>query len=278
MVLSAACVAWAAGPELDLARKLYNSTDYAKSLQVLQAITAKDGAAYELIGRNYYMQADYKRASESLEKAVAADPASSEYEMWLARAYGRRAETSSPFTAPGHASQARQHFEKAVQLNPRNLEALSDLFEYYLAAPGFLGGGFQKAAATAARIAALDVAEGRLAQARLAENKKDFRAAEEQLRQAVAAAPQQIGRLIDLARFLASQGRHQEAEQVFTRAESTFPDNVALLYARADTYIKHGKNLKLATELLKRYLSLKLTVDDPPRSDAEKLLRKVRGN
>jgi tetratricopeptide (TPR) repeat protein len=275
--LVASGVVWAAGPDLDLARKYYVSTDFAKSLQVLQAIPAKDGAVYELIGRNYYMQAEYKKAGEALEKAVAADPSNSEHELWLARAYGRRAETSSLFTAPGQASKARQHFEKSVQLNPRNLEALSDLFEYYLEAPGFLGGGQDKAAATAGRIAALDVAEGRLAQAKLAEKKKDFRAAEEHLRRAIEAAPQQAGRWIDLARFLASQGRYEEAERSFARAESLAPGSAQVLYARADTYIKYGKNLELAKELLKRYLSLKLTVDDPPRSDAEKLLRQAPG-
>jgi tetratricopeptide (TPR) repeat protein len=244
---------------------------------VLQAIPAKDGAVYQLIGRNYYMQAEYRKATESLEKAVAADPGSSDHELWLARACGRRAETSSPFTAPGYASQARQHFEKSVQLNPRNLEALSDLFEYYLAAPGFLGGGYQKAAATAERIAALDVAEGHLAHARLAENRKDFRVAEEHLQQAIAAAPQQMGRLIDLARFLASRGRFQEAERAFTRAESLSPGSAKLLYARADTYVKYHKNIELAKDLLRRYLNLTLTVDDPPRSDAEKLLRQAQG-
>jgi tetratricopeptide (TPR) repeat protein len=224
------------------------------------------------------MQQEYQRAGEALEKAVAADPANSEYELWLARAYGRRAETSSPFTAPGHASRARQHFEKSVQLNPRNVEALSDLFEYYLEAPGFLGGGQDKAAAIAGRIAALDVAEGHLAQARLAAKRKDFHAAEEHLKQATVAAPQQAGRWIDLARFLAaSQGRFEESERSFARAESLAPGSAQVLYARADTYIKHGKNLELAKELLKRYLSLTLTVDDPPRSEAEKLLRKVGG-
>ena len=64
----------AAGPELDRARKYYDSTDFEKSLQVLQAVPAKDGAVYQLIGRNYYMQKEYKKASEALEKAVAADP------------------------------------------------------------------------------------------------------------------------------------------------------------------------------------------------------------
>src|ERR1035438_9970975 len=151
-LMGGASLVWGAGPELGEARKLYNLTEFDQSLKVLQAIPDKDGPAYELMGRNYYMQADYKKASEMLEKAVAVEPANSEYALWLARSLGRRAETSSPFTAPGYASRARQYFEKAAQLNPRNIEALSDLFEYYLEAPGFLGGGLDKAQATAVQI------------------------------------------------------------------------------------------------------------------------------
>ena len=117
---------------------------------------------YELMGRNYYGQGDFKKATEVLEKAAALDPENSEIYLWLGRAYGRRAETSSMLTAPGFATKARQFFEKAAQLNPDNLDAQSDLFEYYLEAPGFLGGGFDKASATAAQIARLNPAEGYL--------------------------------------------------------------------------------------------------------------------
>jgi len=95
-----ASVALASGAELDSARKLYNLTDFSQSLQTLQAIPQKDAAVYELMGRDYYMQADYKRATEALEKAFAMEPANAEYALWLGRAWGRRAETSSPFTAP----------------------------------------------------------------------------------------------------------------------------------------------------------------------------------
>jgi tetratricopeptide (TPR) repeat protein len=267
----------AAGPELDQARKLYNSTEFDQSLKILKAIPAKDGAVYELIGRNYYMLGDFKRATDALEKAVAAEPRDSWHALWLARAYGRRAETSSIFTAPGHATKARQFFEKAVQLDARNLEAMSDLFEYYLEAPGFLGGGSDKAAAMAERIGKLNAAEGHLAEARLAEKKKEYQTAEEHLQRAIETAPQQVGRLIDMARFLASHGRFQEAEQNFAKAEKIAPQSPRLLYARAAVYIKSGRNLDQAKELLKRYLNSTLTVDDPPRSEAEKLLRQVQG-
>jgi Flp pilus assembly protein TadD len=268
---------WAAGPELDQARKLYNLTEFDQFLKILQAIPQKDGAAYELIGRNYYMQGDFKKATDALEKAVAAEPGNSEFNLWLGRAYGRRAETSSLLTAPGHASKARQYFEKAAQLNPRNLEAQSDLFEYYLEAPGFLGGGLDKAVATAEQIARINPAEGYWAQARLAEKRKEFSSAEEQLQRAIELTPHQVGKLIDLARLLAKQGRFQEADQSFARAQAIAPNSPKVLFAQADVYIKTGRNLNVAKDLLQRYLSLALTPEDPPRSQAEKLLKQLQG-
>lgn len=267
-----------AGSGVDEARKLYNLTDFQGSLKVLQSVPEKDAATYELIGRNYYMLADYKRATDALEKAAAADPASGEIALWLGRAYGRRAETSSPFTAPGNATKARQWFEKSVQLNARNTEALSDLFEYYLEAPGFLGGGLDKAQAVTRQIAAVDPAEAHWAQARLAEKRKDFNSVEDHLRRAIDASPTRVGRFIDLAKFLAKQGRYQEADQSIAQAEKLAPNAPKLVYAKADLYVKHGRNLELAKKLLQQYMSMSLSPDDPPRSDAAKLLKQVQGS
>jgi Flp pilus assembly protein TadD len=268
----------AASPaDLDQARKLYQLTDYESSLKILEAIQPKDGPVYELIGRNHYMQAEYKKATEALEKAVAADPGNSDRELWLGRAFGRRAETASPFTAPPNANRARQHFEKAVQLNPRNMDALSDLFEYYLEAPGFMGGGLDKAVGVANRMAAIDPVEGQWAQARLAEQKKEFGSAERHLERAAEMAPHEASRLVDLARFLARQGRYKESDQSFRQAEKIAPNSPQVIYARADTYIEQRRNLETARKLLKRYLEAQLTPDDPPRAAAEKLLKKAAG-
>jgi hypothetical protein len=41
-----------------------------------------------------------------------------------------------------------------------NLEALADLFEYYLEAPGMVGGGIDKAESAAARIRRLNEVQG----------------------------------------------------------------------------------------------------------------------
>jgi Flp pilus assembly protein TadD len=263
--------------DLEQARRLYHETNYDVSLGILQAIEPKDGPVFFLMGQDHYMSGDFKKATESLEKAVVADPANSDYELWLGRAFGRRAETASPFTAAPHANRARQHFEKAVQLNPRNLEALSDLFEYYLEAPGFMGGGMEKAAGVAVQMASVSPVEGHWAQARLAERHKEFDTAEHHLRVAASMAPEEVGRLIDLARFLSKQGRLQESDQNFKNAEKIAPNSPRLIYARADTYIQQGRNLETARKLLQRYLRAQLTPDDPSRADAERLLKKASG-
>jgi tetratricopeptide (TPR) repeat protein len=273
--LGLASILVADSADFDRARKLYDQTDFEQSIKVLGAIPAKDGPVYALMGRNYYMQGDYKKATEALDKAAAANPDSGEIALWLGRAYGRRAETSSPFTAPGHASKARQWFEKAVELSPKNTEAFSDLFEYYLEAPGFLGGGFDKAQAVAAKMAALDAAEGHWAQAKLAEKRKEFGSAEEQLRRAIEASPQRVGRILDLAKFRARQGRFQDADQTFARAEKVAPNSPKVIFAKADTYIKTGRNVDLAKVLLKRYMTMKLSPEDPTRADAARLLKQA---
>ena len=266
-----------AGSSYETARKLFNATDFEQSLKVLQTIPDKNAAVYELIGRDYFLLGEYKRASEALEKAAQADPDSSEIALWAGRAFGRRAETSNMLTAPGFASRARQYFERAVQLDPRNLDALSDLFEYYLEAPGFLGGGMDKAQATAQQISNIDAGEGHWSQAKIAEKRKEYGSAEAQLRRAIELSPQRVGRFIELAKFLAKQGRYEEAEQSLAQAEKIAPSSPKLIYAKADLYIRNKRNLDVAKSLLIRYLSMNLSPDDPPRSEARKLLKQAQG-
>jgi tetratricopeptide (TPR) repeat protein len=274
LILGTAGLLAAGTPELERARNLYNLTAFDQSLRVLEAIPVKDAAVYELMGRDYYMQGEYKRSTEAIEKALAAEPGDAVHALWLGRAYGRRAESASIFTAPGYAAKARQYFERAAELDPRNVEALSDLFDYYLEAPGFLGGGEEKAQRTAAQIAEISPAEGFLAKAKLAEKRNEYSTAEAHLRSAVGAAPQQIGKLIELARFLVRQGRVQEADQSLARAEKIEPGSPRLMLAKADLYLKTGRKQQ-AREILQRYLNAQLTPDDPPRSEALRLLRRA---
>jgi Flp pilus assembly protein TadD len=270
-------VLFAAGQaSFEQALSLYNKTDYPAALAVLKTLP-QDARTLELMGRAYLMDAEYKKAVEVLEKAVQLQPTDSMLWTWLGRAYGRRAETAFALSALPLANKTREAFERAVKLDPKNGEAVNDLFEFYIEAPGLVGGGHDKARNLIPLIAKNSAAEGAFAAARLAEQEKEHRKAEEQLREAVARAPREVGRVIDLAAFFARHGRFEESDKTFMEAEKLAPEAPKVIFARAEALIKANRDLKTARQLLQKYLSMPLTPDDPPRSEAQKLLKKAQG-
>ncbi len=262
-------------PDYQQAHDLYQRTEYRESLANLNKVQQKDAQAFKLIGQNHFMMADYKKATEAFEKAMQLDPHNSEIVHWLGRTYGRRAETGSFLTAPSNASKARQYFEKAVELDPKNQEAINDLFDYYLEAPGFLGGGLNKAEELARHIESLNPAEGHYARAQIEDKRKDYEEAEQHLRKAAELSPHQVGRVLDIAQYLSKLGKFVESELMFDRAVKMAPQEPKVLYHRAETYIKSNRNLPQARKMLEQYMQSKLTPDDPSRSDAEALLKKI---
>jgi tetratricopeptide (TPR) repeat protein len=257
------------------AHELYQRTEYNQSLAQLLAMNPKEAATLQLMGQDYFMLGEYKKSSEFLEKAAALTPNDAQCLLWLGRAYGRRAETSNPFSAPGFATKARQMFEKVVALEPANREAIGDLFDFYLDAPGFLGGGQSKAEALASRVSQIDPAEGLYYQAQLDDRRNQYDSAEQKLRRAIQIAPTQAGRYLELAKFLAKRGRIPESEAMFGEAARLSPNNPHQIFDRASLYVKERRNLAQARELLERYLRLPLTPNDPPRDRAEALLQKT---
>ena len=265
----------AAPAELQKAAELYQHTEYRKSLDLLQHGSLKDAATMQLIGQNYFMLGEYKKATEALEKATTLDPDNPRVVYWLGRSYARRAETANPFSAPGWASKARQMFERSVALDPKNKDATGDLLDYYLSAPGFLGGGLHKAEELARTISESDPAEGHYAQALIEDKRKNYEKAESHFRHAAELGPRQVGRLVDLAKYLAKRGQIQESEAMWDRAAHLAPDNPKILFERAETYVKEQRNLQQARELLEKYIRAPLTPEDPPRHEAENLLKKI---
>jgi tetratricopeptide (TPR) repeat protein len=271
-----ACSVPALAGDLSRAEELFNRAQYSASVSLLSA-HAKDAASLFLLGRDHYMLAEFKKASEFLEKAVDAQAQNSEYLDWLGRAYGKRAETSNPLSAMGLASKARQAFERAVQANSKDTDALSDLFHYYLEAPRILGGGYDKAASVAEKMSAVDPAEGFFEQAELAQKRRQFQTAESELRRSVALGPKETGHLIALAKLLAKEGQTAESDAMFREAEQIDPNAPKVWLARAGTLIKEKRNLPEAKTLLQKYINAPITSDDPPRQEAFDLLKQANG-
>ena len=260
-------------PEWERARELYQRTEYRQTLTILLQTPEKDAATLQLIGQSYFMLAEYKKATEALEAAVALDPNNASALHWLGRAYGRRAEMANPFSAPGFATKARQMFERSVALDPSNKEAAGDLLDYYLDAPGFLGGGMQKAEALA-KVIARDRPGGRAIRAgadRGSSASNTIRpSSTSAARRGIGSAP---GGPVCGSGEISGQARasSRKAKPCSIRRQRMAPDDPQdSVRARQHLRQRAKRNLDQARELLERYLRAPLTPDDPPREQAQR--------
>ena len=76
-LLALAGMAVASPDAVNRAQELYQHTQYQNSLKILSRDPAPDVAPYLLTGKNYFMMADYKKATEFFEKCVSLTPNSS---------------------------------------------------------------------------------------------------------------------------------------------------------------------------------------------------------
>ena len=147
------------------------------------------------------------------EAASAAAPSSSDYALGLARAYGDKADHSGALTGMRMVGKVRGNFERAVQLDPNSVDALSDLGEFYVEAPGIAGGGIDKARPLVTRLQPLSPARAHRLAAMIAVKAKDDKTAEAEFNAelAVAHSPEAY---VDLANFYRNhKGPERAAEQ-----------------------------------------------------------------
>ena len=244
--------------------------DAISSLQSRVSTSPNDAVAYNLLCRAQYMLGDWDAGIKACEKAVALDAYNSRYHLWLGRAYGEKAQHVIFWTAIRLAGKVRNEFETAVGLDPSNAEARTDLAEYYLEAPGFLGGGRDKAEAQAQQLMHLDATKGHWVLGRLAEKKKDWKTAESEYRKSIEASNGRADEWLDLAFFYRHAGRYDQMEEAIQHIPGAVLNKRNVLLEAAGMLIRAGRNSPAALELLHRYLES--PVEEGPAFKAHYLL------
>jgi tetratricopeptide (TPR) repeat protein len=246
--------------------------DAIASLQGKLNSTPNDGPSHNLLCRAYYALGKWDAGISECEKAVALDSGNSQYHLWLGRVYGEKADSSSFLSAAGYAKKTRVEFETAVKLNPANVDAHTDLAEYYIEAPGIMGGGKDKAQGEAQALAKLDPAKVHWVNGRLAEKNKDTGTAEAEYRAAIEASQGSASSWLDLALFYRHAGRPADMEDAIQHASAAPLNQAGVLVDGAEMLIRSGRNIPLAAQLLRRYLTSGATVEDAPAFKAHYLL------
>lgn len=246
------------------------------AIQVLKSrleAAPDDAEAFHLLTRAYYYMGRWDDAIAAAERAVALKPDSSDYHLWLGRAYGMKAEHSSFLTAARMTGKIRGAFEKAVALDASSVGARSDLAEFYLEAPPFLGGGKDKALAQAEQLSMQDPASAHWIKGQLAEKAKRFDLAEKEYRAAIKVSKSPASRWLDLAAFYRARGRLSQMDEAIDHAvyaEKRRDDNV--LFDAANLLFTAGKNFPAAIQFLKRYLASDAKTEEAPAYQAHYLL------
>jgi tetratricopeptide (TPR) repeat protein len=230
----------------------------------------KDAEAYNLLCRAYFEIDEWDRGIAACERARELDPGKGVYELWLGRIYGEKADHVGFLSAAGMAKKVRTSFERAVELDPQSWEARTDLAEFYLEAPGIVGGGKDKARREADAIMPLNPAMAHWIQARIEEKNKDVRAAEAEYRAEISASHSAARAWIDLAIFLRHASRMEEMQEALRHLETAPVDLREALMDGASILLKAGVDRPLAIRLLRLYL--KEPVEQGPAFKARTML------
>jgi tetratricopeptide (TPR) repeat protein len=253
-----------------------------KALALLESVP-RDGAgaaeAKNLECRVLFTLEQWDGAVEACQQAVNRDWQNSNYHMWLGRALGEKANQASFLTAFSLGKRVGTEFEQAVQLNPRNAEALADLGDFYRSAPGAVGGGLDKAEGIATKLDKLDPARAHELRGRIAEERKDYDTAEREIKAAIAASPHPAFRWTTLASFYRRRKRWTEMEgalqSTINAAERDKHAGVPL-FDGALLLIDADRDLPLAAKMLEEYLAGSAKTEEAPAFVAYTELARVK--
>ena len=243
-------------------------TDARRELEASLRDHPNDARAHQYLGRIALHETHFGDAITHLEKAVEIEPSVAEHRVWLGRAYGQLAVRSSFSKKFGLANRARATLERAVELSPSDLAGRSALIQFYLLAPGLVGGSTSKARAHAAELEKHSAFRGALARAWIAEDREKYDDAARDYRAAMAHEPDSLVAYWGLAQLWQRGARFDSAFALMDGLMTRRPDAMPAYYYYGRAASLSGQHLPEAVRALERYLAYEPREGDPPRSSA----------
>ena len=299
-----------AGDSVAEAVRLVDARSYDAARTMLEQIVRRDGGDAEArfhLGRLLMGHfRDFDAAEEQLEKAVELADRNAEYHFTLGNLYGAQAQVVSVFSKMSYAGKVKTEFLRAVELDPGSIQYRTALMEYYLRAPGIVGGSVEKAREQAGELLRRSPYDGHLALARIATYEEDEKLAEQEYRNAskqnpsrwqayhrlgylclkqnrvddaiaqfreyVRVAPADGNSWDSLGEGLFAKERYAEALEQFARAASVSTAWATPIYHMARCYDRMAKPAE-ALDHYRKFLSMKPS--GPDAEDAAARLEKL---
>jgi len=250
-----------------------------------------DAQTAYLMARVRHELGNIDEAVKYAEIAVKLDPKSSQYHRELGEALADQAGNVSFLKQLGFARRVRSEFDTALALAPKDPDNLFDQLQYYMEAPGVVGGDKRKAEQIANEMVSIDPARGYLALAFIARKQKEdskleglyqkavesnprnsevqirlaafyadakrmnLPSAEKHARDAVEFFPDRVEGYRWLALTLVLEKRFDDAAKLLSRAEGAIPDDLSPFYYAARALLRDGTDMPKAESYLQKYIS-----------------------
>ncbi|MEE9432068.1 MAG: tetratricopeptide repeat protein [Melioribacteraceae bacterium] len=246
---------------LENAKQLANDKKFEEAENILEKIIDKNdnnAEAYFVLGKVYMAQKEYEDASDTFEEAVELEKDNPEYHFWLGRAYGADAQESNIISQAMLAPKIKTQFEITVALDGNNIDARIGLAQFYLQAPGFMGGDVDKAMEQGKALLTLDEPQGRMILAQVYQEKEQLDLADEQYKILLDkfGNDKKYAHIYNVYGYrLISLKKYNEAIEAFKKQVELVPNKANSYDSLGDGYRKAGK-LKLAMEQYKKALAI----------------------
>ena len=207
------------------------------------------------LGRIALAQGETEDGIKQFERCVAIDEKVADCHLWLGNALGNAAQRANKFKLPFLAKRTKKEFDRAVELDPSSVDARSGVLQYYMLAPGFLGGSMEKAREQAAEIDKRSKVRGALAYGLLADHDKNAREAEAAYQRAVAAAPDSAVGYNALVNLYVREKRWGDAFAMLDRIAARLPTEMNVPLAVARVAYLSGEQLPRGEEAAKHWIA-----------------------
>lgn len=209
--------------------------------QARLAAKADDADAMAALGLAAMGLGDEKKidaAVNRLEQCTGKQSPSALCHYVLGSLAGAQAMNASVFRMPSLAGKSRENLKRAVELDPQLYEAREALLQYYLVAPGIVGGGVDKAQALIAETEKLNAEQAKFMRAKQAASEKQWAWAERELASVKTGQDADLRKMLckawgQLALAQMSAKQNEAARSTFERIQRDFPEHASGPYGLA---------------------------------------------
>ncbi len=208
-----------------------------------------------LRSRLYLLRGDSKSGLAWMRKAHTLAPRQAKYAAGLGSAYGARIVDVNLAAKATMVGKITKYYELAMELDHTLPEPWFGLIEYYIQAPGIVGGSMRKAKRMADDFSQVNPFMGHLARARIAFHEEKFDRALLELKQAIALEPDDRRGHFALVILANNREEYNLAIQSIDFLLETDPEDFSATYQLGKYAALSGQQLDRGEAALKQYIA-----------------------